>query len=62
MNNTAYVHIHVFVFLRLVYPKLPVSLDCPFLIAPPVFSYVYLQHIHVYTIQQEDMDVKQIYT
>jgi hypothetical protein len=26
------------VFLRLVYPILPVSLDCPFLIAPSVFS------------------------
>ena len=30
-----------FVFLRLVYPMLPVSLDCPFLIAPSVFSNVY---------------------
>ena len=28
--------------LRLVYPMLPVSLDCSFLIAPSVFSYVYL--------------------
>ena len=27
-----------FVFLRLVYPKLPVSLDCPALIAPSVLS------------------------
>jgi len=26
------------VFLRIVYPILPVSLDCPFLIAPSVFS------------------------
>jgi hypothetical protein len=26
---------------------LPVSLDCPFLIAPSVFSYVYFQH-HIY--------------
>ena len=32
----------VFVFLRLMYPMLPVSLDCPFLIAPSVFSSVYL--------------------
>jgi hypothetical protein len=32
-----------FVFLRLVYPMLPVSLDCPFLIAPSVFSNVYFQ-------------------
>ena len=28
--------------LRLVYPMFPVSLDCPFLIAPSVFSNVYL--------------------
>ena len=32
----------VFVFLRLVYPMVPVSLGCPFLIAPSVFSNVYL--------------------
>ena len=30
-----------FVFLRLLYPMLPVYLDCPFLIAPSVFSNVY---------------------
>ena len=30
------------VCLRLVYPLLPVSMDCPFLIAPSVFSNVYL--------------------
>jgi hypothetical protein len=30
-----------FVFLRLVYPMLAVSLDCPFVIAPSVFSNVY---------------------
>jgi hypothetical protein len=30
------------VCLRLVYPLLPVSLDCPFSIAPSVFSNVYL--------------------
>ena len=29
-------------FPRLVYPMLPVSLDCPFLIATSVFSNVYL--------------------
>ena len=29
-------------FLRLVYPMLPVSLDCPFLIAPSVFSDVFV--------------------
>ena len=28
---------------HIVYPMLPVSLDCPFLIAPSVFSNVYLQ-------------------
>ena len=41
----AYSGIHLilcFVFLRLVYPMLPVSLDCPFLIAPSIFSNVYL--------------------
>jgi len=27
-----------FVFTRLAYPMLPVSLDCPYLIAPSVFS------------------------
>jgi len=32
----------VFVFLRRVYPMLPVSLDCSFMIAPSVFSNVYL--------------------
>ena len=31
-----------FVFLRHVYPMLPVSLDCPFLIVSSVFSNVYL--------------------
>jgi hypothetical protein len=30
------------VFFRLVYPMLPVSLDCSFLMAPSVFSNVYL--------------------
>ena len=29
------------IFLHIVYPVLPVSLDCPFLIAPLVFSNVY---------------------
>ena len=31
------------VFRRILSPVLPVSLDCPFLIAPSVFSIVYLQ-------------------
>jgi hypothetical protein len=30
-----------FVFIRIVYPMLSVSLDCPFLIAPSVFSNVF---------------------
>ena len=33
-----------FVCLSLVYPMLPVSLDCPFLKTPSVFSNVYLVH------------------
>jgi len=32
-------------FSRLVYPMLPVSLDCPFLIAPSVFSNVQLHYV-----------------
>ena len=37
----------LFVFvLCLVYPMLPVSMNCPFLIAPPVFFNVYLS-LHV---------------
>ena len=35
-------HIFCFVVLRLVYPVLPVSLDCPFGIGPSVFSNVYV--------------------
>ena len=35
-------HILCCVFLCIVYPMLLVSLDCPFLIAPLVFSNVYL--------------------
>ena len=31
-----------FICLRLVYSMLPVSLDCPFLISPSVFSSIYL--------------------
>jgi hypothetical protein len=33
------------IVLSLVYPMLPVSLDCPFLIAPSFFSKVYLLQI-----------------
>jgi hypothetical protein len=35
-------HILCCVFLRIVHIVLPVSLDCPFLIVPSVFSNVYL--------------------
>ena len=43
-------HIHVLccVFLCFVYPMLPVSLDCPFSIAPSVFSNIYF---HVWCVQ-----------
>jgi hypothetical protein len=41
-----------FVFLRFVYPVLPVSLDYPFLIASSVFSKVYLPLI-VYFIHKK---------
>jgi hypothetical protein len=37
-----------FVFLRLVYPMLSVSLDCPFLKTLSVFFYVYYLCIHSY--------------
>jgi hypothetical protein len=41
------VFVVLFVFvLCLVYPMLPVFLDCPFLIAPSVFSNVYLYSIN----------------
>jgi hypothetical protein len=45
----------LFVFvLCLMYPMLPVSLDCPFLIAPSVFSSLYLMGlIHTYSIKRE---------
>ena len=36
-------HVLCCVFLRIVCPVLPFSLDCPFLIAPSVFSNVYLK-------------------
>ena len=38
----------VFVFLGLVYPMLPVSLESPFLIAPSVFSNVYFRGNCIY--------------
>ena len=35
-----------FVCFRLVYPMLPVSPDCPFLIVPSVFSNVYFNELN----------------
>jgi hypothetical protein len=35
-------HILLIFFCHLVHPKLPASLDCPFLIAPLVISNMYL--------------------
>ena len=43
VSNT-YCVVFWFGFLPLVYPVLPVSLDCPFLIALSVFSNVSLDH------------------
>ena len=40
-----------FVFLRLMYTMLQASLDCPFLIAPSVFSTVYLLTLIIWTIK-----------
>jgi len=34
--------------LKYIYPMLPVSLDCLFLIAPSVFSNVYLPHMYTF--------------
>jgi hypothetical protein len=34
----------VSVYLRLAYPVLPAYLDCPFLVAPSVFSNVYIEY------------------
>ena len=36
---------YLFSYLRLVYPMLPVSVDCPFLIGPSVFSQIALQYV-----------------
>ena len=40
--SNRYCVVLLFVFRRLVYPMLQVSMDCPFLISPLVFSNVYL--------------------
>ena len=37
--------VFILFFLRLAYPMLPVSLDCPFLLAPLVFFNVYLKNM-----------------
>jgi hypothetical protein len=42
-GTTGYTRRRFCVFLRLVYPVLPVSLDCPFFTAHSVFSNVYLR-------------------
>ena len=48
--SNAYCVVWVF-FLRLVYPMLPVSPDCPFLIPSSVFSNVYIQDdLYIYYI------------
>ena len=39
-----------FVFHRIVYPMLPIYLDCPFLIAASVFSNVYVAKHHIIVI------------
>ena len=44
-------------FLRLVCPVLPVSLDCPFLIVPSVFSDVYLIKVHVIVMLVDGIDL-----
>jgi hypothetical protein len=41
VSNTYCALFFVFFYLRLVYPKLPVSLNCPCLIAPAVYSNIY---------------------
>ena len=46
-------HILHCIFLCLVYPMLPVSLNCPFLIAPSIFFNVYISTSHQATIFKE---------
>jgi hypothetical protein len=47
-----------FVLLCLVYPKLQVSLDCPFLIAPLSFSNVYLKKIIADLVHETSRDYR----
>ena len=42
VSNTYCVVMFVLFVYRLMYPLLPVSLDCPFLIVPSIFSNIYL--------------------
>ena len=56
-----------FVYLRLVYPMLPVSLSCSFLIAPTIFSNVYFIRFFVlprvsgvFPFKWNDPDIKRI--
>jgi hypothetical protein len=51
---------YCFVFLRLLYPVLPVSLDCPFLIAPSVFSNVHFHIITRFILSNEYRTMKKI--
>ena len=46
-SSVQYILCCCFDFLRLVYHVLPISLDCLFLIAPSVFSNVYLQFLWI---------------
>jgi prepilin signal peptidase PulO-like enzyme (type II secretory pathway) len=48
-NTHCVVHFFIVLFvLRLVYLMLPVSLDCPLLISPSVFSNVYILYVTVW--------------
>ena len=42
--SNIYCVVFLFCFIRHVYPMLPVPLDRPFLIAPSIYSNVYLVH------------------
>jgi len=47
-SSTPIVLCFCFVCLRLVSPMFPVSLDCPYFIAPSVFSNVYLASCNMF--------------
>ena len=46
-----------FLWIVLVYPMLPVSLDCPFVIAPSVFSNLYLLSILYVLLRNDVLDL-----